>query len=52
LGLSPVAAKEAPHAPKKHWKQPMTATLACAPPINFFMGMHAILFDKCQVIYG
>ncbi len=32
-GPLPVAAREAPHAPKKHRKQPMTATLACAPPI-------------------
>jgi hypothetical protein len=47
-----VAVREAPHASKKHQKQPMTATLACAPPLNGFMGMHAILFDKCQVIYG
>jgi hypothetical protein len=30
----------------------MTATLACAPPLNLFKGMHAILFDICQVNYG
>jgi hypothetical protein len=47
-----VAVREAPHASKKHRKQPMTATLACAPPLRLFLGIHAILFDKCQVIYG
>jgi hypothetical protein len=47
-----VAVRVAPHASKKHRKQPMTATLACAPPLSIFMGMHAILFVKCQVIYG
>jgi hypothetical protein len=47
-----VAVRVAPHASKKHRKQPMTATLACAPPLSIFTGMHAILFDKCQVNYG
>jgi len=47
-----VAAKVAPHASKKHRKQPMTATLACAHPFSLFISMHAILFDKCQVNYG
>jgi hypothetical protein len=42
----------APHAAKKHRQQPMTATLACPPPLILFMGMHAILFNKCQVNYG
>jgi hypothetical protein len=51
-GLGLVAVREAPHAPKKHRKQPRTATLACAPPLSFFGGIHAILFGKCQVIYG
>jgi hypothetical protein len=52
LGPWSVAAREAPLASKKHRKQPMMATLACTPPISCFMGMHAILFDKCQVNYG
>jgi hypothetical protein len=47
-----VAVRVAPHASKKHRKQPMTATLACAPPFSSFMCMHAISFDKCQVNYG
>ena len=47
-----VAVRVAPHASKKHRKQPMTATLACAPPSRLFMDMHAILFDKCQFNYG
>jgi hypothetical protein len=47
-----VAVIVVPHASKKHPKQPMTATLACAPPFSSFLGMHAILFDKCQVNYG
>jgi hypothetical protein len=52
LGPWSVAAKEAQLASKKHRKQPMMATLACAPPISCFIGMHAIFFDKCQVNYG
>jgi len=52
LGPWSVAVRVAPHAAKKHRKQPMTATLACAPPLSFIKGMHAILFDECQLIYG
>jgi hypothetical protein len=52
LGPWSVAVREVPPASKKHRKQPMMAILACAPPISCFMGMHAILFDKCQVNYG
>jgi len=33
-----VAVRVAPHASKKHRKQPMTATLACAPPLKHFYG--------------
>ena len=47
-----VAVREASPAPKNHRKQPMTATLACAPPVSCFKGIHAILFVKCQVNYG
>ena len=52
LGPWSVEVSEAPHAAKTHRKQSMTATLACAPPISCFLGMHAILFAKCQAIYG
>jgi hypothetical protein len=42
----------APHASKKHRKQPMMATLTCAPPSSIFEDMHAILFNKYKFIYG